>query len=74
MPKTLKESRLHSNEHKPKLKDKQELNETQSNLPPNLQAFKQKFPSGSGFIEYKQFYKRDYLKVYQNIEYILWFF
>ena len=51
MPKTLIKSRLRSNKHKPKLK--QELNKTQSQLPPNLQAFKQKLLSGNGFVEYK---------------------
>ena len=51
MPKTLLKSRLHSNKHKPKIK--QEINKTQSNLPPNLQSFKQKLLSGNGFIEYR---------------------
>ena len=40
MPKTLIKSRLHSNKHR--LKIKQELKKTQSNLPPNLQSSKQK--------------------------------
>ena len=40
MPKTLIKSRLHSNKHK--LKTKQEINNTKSTLPPNLQTFKQK--------------------------------
>ena len=44
-------SRLHSNKQKPKIK--QEINYTKSNLPPNLQSFKQKLLSGSGFVEYK---------------------
>ena len=44
-------SRLHSYKHKPKIK--QEINNSKSNLPPNLQSFKQKLLSGSGFIEYK---------------------
>ena len=48
MPRTLIKSRLHSNKHKPKIK--QEINNTQSNLPPNLQTFKQKLLSGNGFI------------------------
>ena len=39
MPKTLLKSRLHSNKHKPKIK--QEPNNTKSNSPPNLQTFKQ---------------------------------
>ena len=51
MPKTLIKSRLHSN--KPKPKTKQEVNNTKSNLPPNLQIFKQKLLSGNGFIIYK---------------------
>ena len=49
MPKTLIKSRLHSNKHKPKIK--QEINNTESTLPPNLQSFKQKFLSGNGFVE-----------------------
>ena len=40
MPKTLIKARLHSKKHKPKFK--LELNNIISNLPPNLQAFKQK--------------------------------
>ena len=51
MPKTLIKSRLHSNKHKPKIK--QEYNKTESNLPPHLQSFKQKLSSGSGFVELK---------------------
>ena len=51
MPKTLIKSRLHSNKHKPKIK--QEMNSTKSNLPPRLRSFKQKLLSGSGFVEYK---------------------
>ena len=51
MHKTLIKSRLHSNKHKPKIK--QEINNTQSNFPPNLQLFKQKLQSGNGFIAYK---------------------
>ena len=38
--KHLKKSRLHSDKHKPKIKQK--LDNTKSNLPPNLQKFKQK--------------------------------
>ena len=52
MPKTLINARLHSNKHKPKIK--KEIKTTQSNLPPNLQLFKQKLLSGNGFIQYKQ--------------------
>ena len=51
MPKTLIKSRLHSNKLKPKIK--QEINYTKSLLPPNIQSFKQKLLSGSGFIEFK---------------------
>ena len=51
MPKTLIKSRLHSNKHKPKIK--QEQNNNQSNLPPNLQAFRLKLLSRNGFVEYK---------------------
>ena len=51
MPRTLIESRLHSNKHKPEIK--QEVNNTKSNLPPHLQSFKQKLLSGNGFIKYK---------------------
>ena len=51
MPKTLIKSRLHCNKHKPKIK--QEISKTKSNLPPNLQTFKQKVLSGNGFLNYK---------------------
>ena len=51
MPKTLIKSRLHSNKHKPKIK--QEIKNTQTKLPPNLQSFKQKLLSGNGFLIYK---------------------
>ena len=51
MLKTLIKSRLHSNKHKPKIK--QEINITKTNLPPNLQPYKQKLLSRSGFVEYK---------------------
>ena len=50
MPKTLIKSRLHSNKQKPK--NKQEKNSLKSNLPPNLQLYKQKLLSGNGFIKY----------------------
>ena len=50
MPKTLIKSRLHSNKHKPRIKQEQK---TKSNLPPNLQTFKNKLLSGNGFIQYK---------------------
>ena len=49
MPKTLIKSRLHSNKHKPKIK--QDSNNTKLNLPPNLQKFKNKFLTGNGFVE-----------------------
>ena len=62
MPKTLIKSRLHSNKHKPKIK--LEIKFTESNFTPNLQSFKQKLLSGNGFIEYKEFLNRDYLKIY----------
>ena len=52
MPKTLINSRLHSNKQEPKIK--QYLNNTKSNIPPNLQEFKQKLLSGSGISEYKR--------------------
>ena len=51
MPKTLIKSRLHSNKHKPKIK--QEVNNTKSNLPLHIQTFKQKLLSGNCFIIYK---------------------
>ena len=51
MPRTLIKSRLHSNKHKPKIK--QEINNTKPTLPPNLQSFKQKIISGNGFVVYK---------------------
>ena len=51
MLRTLKKSKLHSNKHKPKIK--QEINNTKSNLPPNLQEFKQRLLSGNGFLLYK---------------------
>ena len=51
MPKTLIKSRLYSNKHKPKIKQKQ--NNNKSNLRPNLQSFKQKILSGNGCVEYK---------------------
>ena len=50
MPKTLIKSRLQGNKHKPK--NKQEINNTKSVLPPNLQSFKQKILSGNGFLIY----------------------
>ena len=51
MPKTIIKSRLQSNEHKPTIK--QEIKTTKSNIPPSLQAFKQKLLSGNSFIKYK---------------------
>ena len=51
MPRTLIKSRLHAN--KEKIKIKQEINDTKSNLPPHLQTFKQKLLSGKGFVEYR---------------------
>ena len=65
MPKNLIKSRLHSNEHKPKIK--QEPNKTQSNLTPKLQSLKQKLLSRNGFVEYKYFFiNHDYLKKYHK--------
>ena len=51
MPRTIIKSRLECNKHKTKIK--QEINITKSNLPPNLQMFKQKLLSGNGFVVYK---------------------
>ena len=51
MPRTLIRSRLLSQKHKPK--NKQEVRNTQSNLPPNLQVFKQKLLSGNSFDQCK---------------------
>ena len=51
MPRTIIKSRLHSNKHKPKIK--QEIYNTKSYLPPHLQSFKQKLLSGNSFIVYK---------------------
>ena len=51
MPRTIIKSRLHPNKHKPKFK--QEVDNTNTNLPENLPSFKQKLLSGSGFIHYK---------------------
>ena len=50
MPNTLPKSRLHSNKYKPKIK--QEQNNNKSNLPPNLQTFKQNLLSGNGFLKF----------------------
>ena len=41
MPRTIIKSRLHSNKHRSKIK--QEINNTKSDLPPNLQIFKKKY-------------------------------
>ena len=51
MPRTIIKSRLHFSKHKPKIK--QEISNTKSNLPSQLQSFKQKLLSGNGFIYYK---------------------
>ena len=51
MSKLLIKSRLHSNNHKPKIK--QEPNKHKSDLPLRLQSFKQKLLPGNGFIIYK---------------------
>ena len=50
MPRTLIQSRLHSNKNKPKIKRK--INNTKSNLPSHLESFKQKLLSGNSFIKY----------------------
>ena len=50
MLRTSIKSRLHSKKQKPRIET--EVNKTQSNLPPNLKAFKQKPISGSGFLVY----------------------
>ena len=49
MPKTPTKSRLHSNKHKPDIK--QEMNNTKSNLLPHLQSFKEKLLSGNSFFK-----------------------
>ena len=64
MPKILIKSRLHSNKKKSK---KQEVNYTKSNLPPNLQTFKQKLLSGNGFFEYKNTFTHIYEYLYLDI-------
>ena len=51
MQRTLIKSRLHSN--KDKLKNKQEINNTNSNLQANLQSFVKKLLSGNGFLIFK---------------------
>ena len=51
MPQKIIKSRLHSNKHKPKIK--QEVTNTKSKLPPNIQSFKQRLLSRNGFVEYK---------------------
>ena len=51
MPRTLKKSILHSNKHKPKIK--QEVNSAKTILPPHIQTFKQKLLSGNCFLIYK---------------------
>ena len=50
MQKTLTKSRIQFNKHKPRIKQEQK---TKSNLPPNVQTFKQKLLSGNCFIIYK---------------------
>ena len=50
MPKTLIKSSLHPNKNKPNIR--QQINNTKSNLPPNIQSFKEKLLTGSGFIKY----------------------
>ena len=50
MPRTIIKTRLHPIKQKPKIK--QEVNNSESNLPPNLQIFKQILLSGNSFIVY----------------------
>ena len=52
MPRTFLNSRLHPNKYK--LKIKQEVNNTKSNLSPHLQSLKQKLVLGNCFIVYKR--------------------
>ena len=62
MPKTLIKSRLHSNKHKPK--NKQEINNTKSILPPHLQSFKRKLSSRNGLLNINKYsYKSMYTLV-----------
>ena len=49
MPKTLMKTRLHPNKQKPKIK--QDINNTNTNLPRHLQSIKQKLLSGNDFIK-----------------------
>ena len=51
MTKTLRKPRLFSN--KLEQKPKPQVQNNSSKLPPNLKSFKQKFLSGSGFVENK---------------------
>ena len=51
MLRTILKSRLHPK--KQTIKIKQEINNTKSYSPPNLQSFKQKLLSGNSFIEYR---------------------
>ena len=53
MLRTIIKSRVHSNKHKPKIK--QEINNTKSILPHYLLSFKQKLLSGNGFVEYNEY-------------------
>ena len=52
MPRTLIKPRLHSNKQKPTIEQEQ-VNNTKSTLPPNLQTFEQKILSGNGCVEYR---------------------
>ena len=66
MTKTLIKSRIFPNKNENKIQ--LELKNTKSNLPPNLQSFKQNFLSANGFIVYKSIdssiIKQDYIKMY----------
>ena len=54
MPEPSIKSRLHSNKHKPKIK--QEIGNTKSTLTPNLKSFKRKLSLGNGFVENNQLF------------------
>ena len=60
MPKTLEKLRLSSNKHKPKIKP--ELIKTNSNLPPNLQAYKK-----TNFYLVVVLYTKNELRRFSNI-------
>ena len=51
MPTTLIKTRFHCNKYK--YENKQEMNNTKSNLPSNPQTFKQRLLSENGFLVFK---------------------